>query len=426
MSRFAYVALDTKGRENKGNIEAASPLEAVTRLKEMGWFPTKVTEEKRSSTKPNTSANKNGSLIERLNNISFGTTRIKRKQLAAVTRQMATMLDAGMPLMRGLRLLEEQETDKGTKRIIRTVSDSIEGGSSFSEALAQHPQTFDKLYLNMVKAGELGGVLEMVLNRLADFLEKAEHIKGRVIAAMFYPVAVLLVAAGILVVLMNYVIPKFKLVFTDLMEGRPFPAFTQFVFDVSAKFQAHFIGILCGLAGVWILTKLLRRLPLIGRWLDRRRWKLPVVGNLFRKLALVRFSRTLGTLIASGVPILQALAIVREVAGNLVLAEAIDAVHQSVREGESLSGPLRASRVFPPIVIGLIDVGEQTGALPDMLLRIADTAEQEADNIIAALSSLLEPVMIVILAVIVGTIVVALFMPITVLMGDDFGKRATE
>lgn len=424
MSRFTYVALDVKGRENKGQLEAENSLEAVTRLKEMGWFPTKVTENKPSE-KGRRTTTKSSSRLDRWKNLSFGTRRIKPKPLATLTRQLATTLDAGMPLLRALRLLQEQETGGNTLRVLREIGEDIESGNTFSEALARHPKTFDKLYVNMVKAGELGGVLELVLNRLADFLEKAERIKGRVIAAMFYPVSVLLVAAGILVVLMHFIIPKFKLVFADLMEGRPFPAFTQFVFDISARFERHFVGIFVGLVGGWIALTLLRKLPFVGRWWDRRRWRLPVLGNLLRKLALVRFARTLGTLIASGVPILQALAIVREVAGNRVLADAIDAVHQSVREGESLTAPLRSAQIFPPIVVGLMDVGEQTGALPEMLLRIADTAEQEADNIVAALSSLLEPIMIVILAVIVGTIVIALFMPI-VDLGNGFGKPGTE
>ena len=424
MSRFTYVALDVKGRENKGQLEAENSLEAVTRLKEMGWFPTKVTENKPAE-KGRRTTSKSSTRLDRWKNFSFGTRRIKPKPLATLTRQLATTLDAGMPLLRALRLLQEQETGGNTLRVLREIGEDIESGNTFSEALARHPKTFDKLYVNMVKAGELGGVLELVLNRLADFLEKAERIKGRVIAAMFYPVSVLLVAAGIVVVLMHFIIPKFKLVFADLMEGRPFPAFTQFVFDLSARFEQHFVGIFAGLVVGWIALALLRKLPFVGRWWDRRRWRLPVLGNLLRKLALVRFARTLGTLIASGVPILQALAIVREVAGNRVLADAIDAVHQSVREGESLTAPLRKAGIFPPIVVGLMDVGEQTGALPEMLLRIADTAEQEADNIIAALSSLLEPIMIVILAVIVGTIVIALFMPI-VDLGNGFGKPGAE
>jgi len=426
MSRFAYVALDAKGRENKGQLDAATPLEAVSRLKEMGWFPTKVTETKTERGKAGARPAQPVTGFDRWRRLSFGSRKVKPKQLATITRQLATMLDAGMPLLRALRLLQEQETGGSTLLLLREIAEDIEGGNTFSEALARHPKTFDKLYVNMVKAGELGGVLELVLNRLADFLEKAERIKGRVIAAMFYPVSVLLVAFGIVAMLMHFVIPKFKTVFTDLMEGKPFPAFTQFVFNISAGFQKHFVTILLATIGGWMLLMLLRKLPLVGRWWDRRRWNLPVLGNLLRKLALVRFTRTLGTLIASGVPILQALAIVREVAGNLVLAEAIDAVHQSVREGESLTAPLRTSRIFPPIVVGLMDVGEQTGALPEMLLRIADTAEQEADNIIAALSSLLEPILIVVLAVIVGTIVIALFMPIIDIANGDFGNRPAE
>ncbi|HEY1174024.1 MAG TPA: type II secretion system F family protein [Verrucomicrobiae bacterium] len=426
MSRFAYVALDAKGRENKGQLDAANSLEAVSRLKEMGWFPTKVTEAKSDGKKTMASSGKPTNRFARLSALSFGSKKVKPKQLATLTRQLATMLDAGMPLLRAFRLLQEQEEDKSTLRMLHEIAADIESGNTFSEALARHPKTFDKLYVNMVKAGELGGVLELVLNRLADFLEKAERIKGRVIAAMFYPVSVLLVAFGIVAGLMHFVIPKFQTVFTDLMEGKPFPAFTQMVFDMSARFQKHFLTILVSAIGFWIALSLLRKLPVVGRWWDRRRWNLPVLGNLLRKLALVRFTRTLGTLIASGVPILQALAIVREVAGNQVLADAIDSVHQSVREGESLTTPLRTARIFPPIVVGLMDVGEQTGALPEMLLRIADNAEQDADNIIAALSSLLEPILIVILAVIVGTIVIALFLPITSLIDGDFGKRSTE
>jgi len=424
MSRFTYVALDVKGRENKGQLEAATSLEAVSRLKEMGWFPTKVTENKPTD-KRRRPADASGPRLDRWKSLSFGSRRIKPKALATLTRQLATTLDAGMPLLRALRLLQEQETGGNTLRVLREIGEDIESGNTFSEALARHPKTFDKLFINMVKAGELGGVLELVLNRLADFLEKAERIKGRVVAAMFYPVSVLLVAVGIIWVLMHFIIPKFKLVFADLMEGRPFPAFTQFVFDMSARFEQHFVSLFFGAIAGWIALAFLRKLPIVGRWWDRRRWRLPVLGNLLRKLALVRFARTLGTLIASGVPILQALAIVREVAGNRVLAEAIDAVHQSVREGESLTAPLRMAGIFPPIVVGLMDVGEQTGALPEMLLRIADTAEQEADNIIAALSSLLEPIMIVFLAVIVGTIVIALFMPI-VDLGNGFGKPGAE
>jgi type IV pilus assembly protein PilC len=425
MSRFTYVARDVKGRENKGQLDAATSLEAVSRLKEMGWFPTKVTENKPAD-KVRRTAGASGNRLDRWKNLSFGTRRIKPKPLATLTRQLATTLDAGMPLLRALRLLQEQETGGNTLRVLREIGEDIESGNTFSEALARHPKTFDKLYINMVKAGEMGGVLELVLNRLADFLEKAERIKGRVIAAMFYPVSVLLVAAGIIWVLMHFIIPKFKVVFADLMEGRPFPAFTQFVFDMSARFEQHFVGIFAGLVVGWIALALLRKLPFVGRWWDRRRWRLPVLGNLLRKLALVRFARTLGTLIASGVPILQALAIVREVAGNRVLADAIDAVHQSVREGESLTAPLRMAGIFPPIVVGLMDVGEQTGALPEMLLRIADTAEQEADNIIAAMASLLEPVMIVILAVIVGTIVIALFLPITTIIEGDLGPKVGD
>jgi type IV pilus assembly protein PilC len=342
-------------------------------------------------------------------------------------------------LLRGLRVLEKQERNANLKEIIDQLGTSIEGGSTFSEALAQHPKVFNRLFVNMVKAGELGGVLEVVLNRLAEFTEKAEKIKGKVIAAMFYPTAVMTVAMGILALLMVVVVPKFKQIFADLLGDGQMPAFTDFVLAISdaIKSKTVLIGdaapfglgifpgpVIWGIVAFVICFKLALRTKK-GRWLwDKATLHFPVIGGVVSKVAIARFCRTLGTLVSSGVPILQALNIVRETAGNVVVANAVQMVHESVKEGETITAPLEKSGVFPPMVISMVDVGEQTGALPEMLLKIADTYDDEVDNAVAAMTSLLEPVMIVFLAVIVGSIVIALFLPLITLidkLGGDGG-----
>ena len=303
----------------------------------------------------------------------------------------------------------------------------------FSEGLAQYTKAFNKLYINMVKAGELGGVLEVVLNRLSEFMEKAEKIKGKVIAAMFYPAAVMVVAGAILLLLMIVVVPKFKQIFADMLEGKPLPGFTQLVMGISDYIKDKTI-IFPEWAGGWpvpgpavwypiafvIVIKIIARTKYGSYWLDFAKLKAPVIGPLVSKVAISRFTRTLGTLVSSGVPILQSLTIVRETAGNQVVSRAVSAVHESVKEGETITVPLEQSRVFPPMVISMIDVGEQTGALPEMLMRIADNYDEEVDNAVAALTSLLEPIMIVFLAIIVGSIVIALFLPLIALI-DQLG-----
>jgi type IV pilus assembly protein PilC len=315
-------------------------------------------------------------------------------------------------------VLEKQERNPTLKRIIGELALSIEGGSTFSEGLAQHPKVFNRLFVNMVKAGELGGVLEVVLARLSEFMEKAQKIKGKVKAAMFYPVAVLIVATVILGILTVVVIPKFKEVFAGLGEGRPLPGFTLLVLGISDAIRQHFIVTAICVAVVIIAFMLFIKTKFGRRVFDKFKLKMPVVGPVVTKIAISRFTRTLGTLVSSGVPILQALTIVKETSGNVVVAGAVGAVHDSVKEGETITAPLEASGVFPPMVISMVDVGEQTGALPEMLLKIADNFDDEVDNAVAAMTSLLEPIMIVFLAVVVGSIVIAMFLPLIDLMNN--------
>src|SRR5450759_2780462 len=422
MPQFNYVAMDAHGKESKGTLEVASQNEAIGRVKEMGLFPTKIVETDKAKEKPGSKAGpvakggakkKGGGFNVNLNiKIPGLSGRVKSKVLTTFTRQLATLVDAGLPLLRGLRVLEKQERDKTLKGIIAELAVGIEGGSTFSEALAQHPKVFNRLYVNMVKAGELGGVLEVVLARLAEFMEKAQKIKGKVIAAMFYPVAVLIVATAIMGVLMTLVIPKFKEVFTGLGNGRPLPAFTLFVMGVSDMVVKHIGMTALGVVIVVVSFILFKKTRFGQHFIDKVKLKMPVVGPVVSKVSISRFTRTLGTLVSSGVPILQALTIVKETSGNVIIANAVGAVHDSVKEGETITAPLEASGVFPPMVISMVDVGEQTGALPEMLLEISDNYDEEVDNAVASMTSLLEPIMIFFLAVVVGSIVIAMFLPL--------------
>ncbi|HOK76801.1 MAG TPA: type II secretion system F family protein, partial [Verrucomicrobiota bacterium] len=411
-------------------LEVANQNEAITRLKEMGFFPTKVVEAEKPKEKggkkgrpaPAAGERKKGKGINI--NIPFLGGKVGTKVMTAFTRQLATLVDAGLPLLRGMRVLERQERNPTLKQIIGEMAVAIEGGSTFSEALAQHPKVFNRLYVNMVKAGELGGVLEVVLNRLAEFMEKAQKIRGKVKAALFYPVAVLTVATVILGVLMVFVVPRFQAIFSDMLEGAALPGFTRVVLDIANAIKSRTILLFDGppyvLPGpvIWIIVGIIVAFKLFvrwrkGRWLwDKVKLNMPVFGPVISKVAIARFTRTLGTLVSSGVPILQALTIVKETSGNVVIGEAVSRIHESVKEGDTITAPLDASNIFPPMVVSMVDVGEQTGALPEMLMKIADTYEEEVDNAVSAMTSLLEPVMIVFLAVIVGSIVIALFLPL--------------
>ena len=424
MSRFAYVALDARGKETKGYLQVTGQEEALQRLRDMGFFPTRVVSVADSG-KERSIRGVDGSRDQglRLISVRWPGRRVRARDLTTFTRQLATLIEAGMPLLRGLRLLEDQERKGALKTTLERVASSIEGGATLSESLQVHPRVFNRLYVNMVKAGELAGALDIVLKRLAEFMEKAQKIKGRVVSALVYPVAVLCVAGAILWLLMVFVVPKFRLVFEGLLDGQAMPQFTLLVLGFSEMVQRHWLA-LFGVIGALLVGARLAVATERGRRLfDRGLWRLPVIGSVVRKVAISRFTRTLGTLVSSGVPILQALTIVRETSGNVMVGDAVAAVHTSVKEGETIAAPLRQSGVFPGLVIGMVDVGEQTGALPEMLGKIADNYDDEVDNAVSALTSLLEPAMIVILAVVVGSIVAALFMPLIAIMtGIDGGQ----
>lgn len=414
MPRYTYVALDARGQETSGVVEADSQNAAVGQLRQSGFFPKSIAEEgKGPKVKTKAPAKAAAARKDIKINIPFlQKTTIKPKTLMIFTRQLATLIDAGLPLLRGLTVLAKQEPDVVLKGVIINLADSVQGGGTFSESLGGHPKIFNKLYVNMVKAGELGGVLELVLLRLAEFQEKAQKIKNKVVAAMFYPIIVLVIAIVILAFLLVFIVPKFEAIFADMLGGKPLPGLTQFVIGTSNLFKNNALALVGGVIGFVILYKIVSKTKQGIIVIDNIKLKAPLFGDLTRKSSISRFSRTLGTLVTSGVPILQALNITRETAGNSVIAGAITKVHDSVKEGESIVNPLEASGVFPPMVISMIDVGEETGQLPEMLLKVAEVYDDEVDNAVSGLTSLMEPIMIVFLAVVVGTIVIALFLPL--------------
>ena len=420
MATFQYEAVNTKsGKTEKGELPAASQAEALARLQEMGLTPLKLEQAKAASKKTKRAKGKKGAkkgVGQMEISIPGLGGRVKEKILTIFTRQLAQLTSAGLPLLTGLKVLEKQEKDATLRRVLGELSEVIEGGGTFSEGLAQHPKAFNKLFVSMVKAGELGGVLEVVLDRLAMFMEKAMKIKGKVKAAMFYPIAVLVVAVVIMGILLVFVIPKFKDVFADMLGKDGLPAFTELVLSISDTVRLTAMGTMCGVFACFFTFSMIGRTN-FGRYiLDKMSLVFPVIGPVVERVAIARFARTLGTLINSGVPILQALNIVKDTSGNVVVARAVQDVHDSVKEGETIVAPLDASRVFPPMVISMVDVGEKTGDMPQMLEKIADTYDEEVDRAVESLTSLIEPIMIVFLAVIVGGIVIAMFLPLIVMI----------
>ena len=414
MARFRYIAMDQSGAEVEGVVEAASQNAAVSAIKAQHMIPTRVSpvgggksEKKAPAARRQTKAPRPGFSLGRLFR-----KRVKPKQLMVFTRQLATLLEAGLPLLRGLRILLKQEKTPGLREALTGMGEAVESGGTFSEALSGFPHTFDNLYVNMVKAGEAGGVLDSVLARIAEFLEKAEKIKAKVKSAMVYPIVVLVAAMGILVFLMVFIIPRFAEIFNDLLDGKALPGLTQAVIGASDFIATRWWVILGVVFGVIALVKIVGQTEKGAAFFDRLKMKAPLFGDLVQKTAVARFARTLGTLMSSGVPILQALLIVRDTAGNTVLANAIQSVHDSVKEGESMAMPMEGSGVFPGMVVSMVDVGEETGALPEMLVRVADNYDEEVDNAVEALTSIIEPIMIVMLALIIGTIVIAMFVPL--------------
>lgn len=408
MPTFQYEAMDHSGKEVKDSIDAATQEEAQQLIRQKGFFVTKISERAAKKQKSGRAAPKKAGGRKRKKSFTIG--KISAKQLCTFTRQLSTLQDAGLPLLRSLKILEGQCKPGILKNSLSEVVEDIESGSTLSEALAKHPKAFDKLYCNMVKAGEAGGALEAILQRLADFKEKAQTLKRRVKGAMVYPIVVITVACAIVGGIMYFIIPKFEAIFADF--GVDLPVMTVFLIHASHfVIQKFWVVILVPIL-LWIVLKLVRRNRTGAYILDRIKLMIPVGGQIVEKSTVARTMRTLGTLVQSGVPILEALSIVRETAGNAVFERAFTRIYDSIREGETIAQPLREARIVDDIVVNMIDVGEETGELDVMLMKISDNYDEEVEVLVESLVSLLEPIMIVVLGAIIGFIVIALFLPL--------------
>jgi type IV pilus assembly protein PilC len=417
MPKFNYIAHDINGDEKTGTIHASDPKGATTLLQSKGLFPSEITPAGLEPPPIKQPTGKRFGLDMEIR-LPASLTPIRPKQLMVLTRQMATLIHAGLPLLRGLKVLERQQSNSALKKAVGEIAGSIEEGSTFADALALHPRIFNKLFINMVRAGETGGILDVVLERLASYMEKAQKVKNKVKSAMTYPIVVLLASSGIMMFLMVAIIPRFEKIFADMLNGRTLPPLTLFIMGLSERIKEDWPVALVIVAALAGLVALLRRFHTGRVALDSIHLALPLFGNLARMAVLARFARTLGTLMESGVPILQALSIVKETLDNEIVSNAVQDIYDNIKEGEPMTAPVEANRIFPPIFGGMVEVGEETGELPAMLLKVADMYEDEVDTTVAALSSIIEPLLIVLLAVVVGTIVIAMFLPMVSIIGN--------
>jgi type IV pilus assembly protein PilC len=406
MPTFKYEAMDTSGGEVKDSVEAMSEEEAQQKIRQLGYFVTKITEV--------ASKKKGKQGKKRKKSRTFTIGGVSNKKLCTFTRQFSTLQDAGLPVLRSLKILEGQMKPGVLKNALMDVVDDVESGSTLSEAFGKHPKCFDRLYVNMVKAGEAGGALETILKRLADFKEKAQSLKRKITGAMVYPVVVILVAVLILTFIMIYIIPKFEKIFKDF--NMKLPWITETLMATSRWFSNYWYVLPLFPLSFWLLIKLIRLNKSGNYAVDRVYLWIPIIGGLIEKTVVARTMRTLGTLVSSGVPILEALSIVRETCTNAVFERMYIRIYESIREGDTIAQPLKESRLVDDMVVNMVDVGEETGDLDSMLYKIADVYDEEVDVMVESLISLLEPLMIVVLGLIIGTIVIALFMPLIKLL----------
>ena len=412
MPTFAYEAMDSSGLEVKDTIEATSEAEAQTMIREKGFYVTKIREKDRKKKETKKGAAAKG--VKKGKTFTIGG--VKPKLLCTFTRQLSTLQDAGLPVLRSLRILEGQSKPGALKNALMDVIEDIEGGNTLSEAMGKQPKAFDNLYVNMVKAGEAGGALEVILQRLAEFKEKAQSLKRKIVGAMIYPAAVITVAVAIVSFIMIFIIPKFKDIFIGF--GVELPPPTILLINCSDWMMSYWYMMFITPIAFIIFIKIVKKNKTGAYVVDWLSLRIPLIGKILHIGTIARVTRTLGTLIASGVPILEGLLISRDTAGNAVFVRAFDNIYSAIREGETIAVPLRESRIVDDMVVNMIDVGEETGALDDMLYKVADVYDEEVEVRVESLVSLLEPIMVVVLGLIVGFIVIALFMPLIKLLND--------
>jgi len=403
MAVFEYEAVGPGGQKKRSTIEAGNQQEAIKQLRSRGLKPTKIRESKGGAKAAQ------GKKKRKMNLNPFGG-RVSQVELVQFTQQLATLQDAGLPIVRSLKILADQMTPSTFQDQLNKVTEDVEGGATFSEALEKFPKTFNHLFVAMVKAGEIGGVLDTILQRLSDFQEKSMKLRKKVQGAMVYPIAVICVACMILGFIMTKVIPQFQKMFADM--GTALPAPTQMLLGFANAVQSYWYLAPLVIFGGYSALKMLARTNAGELMIDKSKLHAPIFGQIVRKSTISRFCRTLGTLISSGVPILEALDIVKAAVGNRVISDAIEEVCGSIREGETIAEPLGASGVFDPLLVNMIDIGEETGELDKMLNKISDNYDLDVDVLVESLSSLLEPLLIVGMGGAVGFIVVALFMPL--------------
>jgi len=397
MALYAYKAIDPDGKTVQAVLEAPNKDELVSTLRQQGMVVLDIERTRKQRMHALTKQSKTGG-------------RVKADDIVVFSRQLATMVSAGLPLIQSLDVLREQMENPTLRSIIRQVEADVEGGLSLSEALAKHPKVFSPLFINMVRAGEASGMLDEILNRIAGYLEKAAALRRKVRSALVYPILISIIAVTITSFLILVVIPKFKEIFEGL--GSNLPAPTQMLITFSEAARRYFPFILLAMVGAIVGIKLYGKTDKGRYQLDLLKMKVPIFGILVKKVAIAKFARTLATLIRSGVSILTALEIVSKTAGNKVIENAVLRVRASIREGESIAEPLSQSGVFPPMVVRMIAVGEQTGALEDMLAKIADFYDDEVNAAVAGLTSMIEPLIIAFLGIVIGSIVIAMFLPI--------------
>ena len=415
MAIYQFEAMNAQGQEVRDEVEATSQEDAVQKIRGMNYFPTQI-REKGGSRKARGAA-----ATEKKKGKTLTIGGVSQKHLTMFTRQLSTLQDAGLPILRSLRILYTQQKPGALKNALGDVIEDVEAGSTLSEAMAKHGKCFNRLYVNIVRAGEAGGVLDRILLRLAEFMEKSLALRRRVIGAMIYPVMVIVVATGIVAAIMIAIIPRFKKIFDDF--GTTLPGPTKMLISLS-DFFVHYWFVFLIVPAVLYMGLRLVKMSDGGRYsLDWFMLQIPLVGGIVNRSAVARFARTLGTLIASGVPILEALKITRDTVGNEVISRALAKVHDSIREGESISAPLKQSGVVDAIVVNMIDVGEETGDLDKMLTKVADNYDEEVDALVGGLVSALEPIMVVVLGMIVGSIVICLFLPLVKLIQSARGGR---
>lgn len=396
MPVYAYKAKGADGSVQAGTVDAPEQKVAVERLRSQKLVILEIGE-------------KTTSIMDTINGLLKSKGKVTTKDLTLFSRQLSTLVSAGVPIVQGLGILESQAENPAFKEVLGAVKADIEGGLSISDALKKHPEAFPDLYCSMIKAGELGGILDTILERLTAYMESSEALKAKVKSAMMYPAIVLSICAAVTVFLLVFVIPTFKTIFSSFGAELPLP--TQILMDLSDILKKYFVLVALAPVAGWKGFVKFYSTPFGQRWCDARALTLPIFGVILKKVAVAKFTRTLGTLIKSGVPIMQALDTVAATAGNVIIAEAVMSTRESIREGGHLSDPLKKSGLFPNMVTSMISVGEETGSLDIMLSKIADFYDQEVDTAVKGLTSLIEPIVIVVMGVIIGTIVVAMFLP---------------